>query len=428
MNERLNPFEIAQTQLDKVAKLLKLEPAIHAMLRQPMRELHVSLPVRMDDGSVRVFRGFRVQYNDARGPCKGGIRFHPNETIDTVRALAAWMTWKAALANLPFGGGKGGVTCNPKKMSDTELERLARAYILEVGRMLGPERDIAAPDVYTNPQVMAWMADEYSRQRGYFVPAVVTGKPVSIGGSLGREDATARGSVYAVREACQHTGLDPEKCTIAVQGFGNVGSFAAILAREVLGCRVVAVSDSLGGIHNPKGLDPREILEHKEETGSVANFPGTKPITNEELLELNVDILWPSAIENVITRDNAERVKAKIVAEGANGPTSPDADEILFKKGAFVVPDFMCNSGGVIVSYFEWLQNMTGDQWSETEVHRRLQDRITRAFHDTIGMASRHNVDNRTAAYIVAVSRVAEVMKVRGWLYSYMCPGAEAKE
>jgi glutamate dehydrogenase (NAD(P)+) len=428
MSERSNVFDIALAQLDKVAKVLELEPAIHDILRQPMRELHVSLPVRMDDGSVKVFKGFRVQYNDARGPCKGGIRFHPEETIGTVRALAAWMTWKTALANLPFGGGKGGVICNPKEMSDTELERLSRAYIVEVGRMLGPERDIPAPDVYTNAQTMAWMADEYSKQKGYFSPAVVTGKPVTIGGSVGREDATARGGVYAVREACERSGMDPAKCRIAIQGYGNVGGFAAILSKEILGCSVVAVSDSRGGIHDPKGLDPRAVLEHKKKTGSVTGFPGAKPISNEKILELDVDILWPSAIENVINGENAKRIKAKLIAEAANGPTSPEADEILFEKGVFMVPDLLCNSGGVIVSYFEWLQNISGDQWTETDVHSKLQQRISQAFHDTLTMASRHKIDNRTAAYIVAVGRVAEAMKVRGWLYSYMCPGAEAKE
>ncbi|UCF79856.1 MAG: Glu/Leu/Phe/Val dehydrogenase [Candidatus Eiseniibacteriota bacterium] len=398
------------------------------MLRQPMRELHVSLPVRMDDGSVKVFKGFRVQHNDARGPCKGGIRFYPGETIDAVRALAALMTWKTALVDLPFGGGKGGVACNPKEMSDTELERLSRIYVQEVGRILGPERDIVAPDVYTNAQVMAWMTDEYSRQRGYFVPGVATGKPLAVGGSVGREDATARGSVYAVREACEHSNLNPSECTVAVQGYGNAGSFAAILSKEMLGCKVVAVSDSAGGVYGPEGLDPRAMLKHKQETGTVADFPGGTRITNEELLELGVDILCPAAIENVITAENAPRIKAKIVAETANGPTTPDADEILFKKRVFMIPDFLCNAGGVIVSHLEWLQNMSGDRWTAEQVQVKLQHRITEAFHDTLRAASLHETDNRTAAYAVAVTRVAEAMKVRGWLYSYMCPGLDAKE
>ncbi|MFQ5905903.1 MAG: Glu/Leu/Phe/Val dehydrogenase [bacterium] len=415
-SETLNPFEISQIQLDSAAKRMKLDPRIHAILRQPMREMHVSLPVRMDDGKVEVFKGFRVQYNDALGPCKGGIRFHPDETIDTVRALAAWMTWKTALMAIPLGGGKGGVICNPKKMSQGELERVSRAYVNAVGRILGPERDVPAPDVYTNPQTMAWMMDEFSKLTGYYVPGVITGKPIAVGGSLGRSDATARGGVYTVREAAHHMGMEMKNATVAIQGYGNAGSFAAVLSKELLGNKIVAVSDSKGGIFNEKGLDPISVLEHKKKTGSVVDFPGTKPISNEEILELQVDVLWPSALENVITSRNASRVKAKIIAEAANGPTTPEADKILQKNKVFVIADFLCNAGGVVVSYFEWVQNNTGYYWTEEQVHERLDTIITRAFHDTYKAAAEYKVDNRTAAYIVAIRRVAEAMKLRGWV------------
>ncbi len=428
MPDSVNTYEIAQAQLDHVAGIMKLDPALHAMLREPMRELHVSLPVRMDNGSVTVFRGFRVQHNDARGPCKGGIRFHPEETIDSVRALAAWMTWKTALLNLPFGGGKGGVVCDPARMSPGEVERLSRAYVLEVGRFLGPEKDIPAPDISTNAQVMAWMMDEYSRLKGYTVPGVITGKPLAVGGSQGREDATARGGVLLVREASKHLGLDPAECRVAIQGFGNVGSFAATLSRDILGSEIVAVSDVRGGIYSPGGLDPHALLKHSQQTGSVVGFPGAKPITNEEILELEVEVLWPAAVESVITGQNAGRVKAKIIAEAANGPTTPEADRILFEKGVLVLPDILCNAGGVTVSYFEWAQNISGCTWDEAEVHQRLEKRMTRAFRESITAAAREKVDNRTGAYIVAVSRVAEAMRVRGWLQSYICSAAEAKE
>jgi glutamate dehydrogenase (NAD(P)+) len=428
MPETLNPFEIAQAQLDHVAEYLKLDPGLHAMLREPRRELHVSLPVRMDDGTVRVFKGFRVQHNDARGPCKGGIRFHPLETIDAVRALAAWMTWKTALLDLPFGGGKGGVICDPGQMSLAELERLSRAYVTEVWRILGPEKDIPAPDVYTNPQVMSWMMDEYSKHVGYPVPGVVTGKPVSVGGSLGREDATARGGVFVVREASRHLGLDPARSKVAIQGFGNVGGFAATLSKDILGSDVVAISDVFGGIYSAQGLDPHAVMKHRQKTGTVTGFPGASPISNEAILELDVDVLWPAAMESVITASNAGRVKAKIIAEAANGPTTPEADRILFEKGVFMLPDLLCNAGGVTASYFEWVQNITGLRWDEETVHRELEKKMDSAFHETIATAAVEKVDNRTAAYIVAVGKVAEAMRLRGWLQSYMCVTAEVKE
>jgi len=414
--ETANPFEIAQMQLDKAAAKLGLDPAIHAILREPLRELHVSLPVRMDDGTVQVFKGFRVQYNDARGPNKGGIRFHPDETIDTVRALAAWMTWKCAVVDIPLGGGKGGVICNPKKMSEGELERLSRAYIRAISPFIGPEKDIPAPDVYTTPKIMAWMMDEYSVITGHNVPGVITGKPLCVGGSEGRGDATARGGAYTVREAAKHLGINLNDATVAIQGFGNAGQFAAKLFKELLGCRIVAVSDTKGGVYREEGLDPDELIRHKMATGSVVGLPRTRPVSNEDLLELSVDVLAPSALEEVITARNAPNVRAKIVAELANGPTTPEADEILFKKGVFVIPDFLCNAGGVTVSYFEWVQNVSGYYWEEPDVHAKLDKKMTQAFQDVLGMALDYQVDMRTAAYMVAINRVADAMKCRGWV------------
>jgi len=411
-----NPFAIAQQQFDEAADLLGLEPAMRAFLRVPMRELHVSLPVKMDDGSVKVFQGFRVQYNDSRGPTKGGIRFHPDETIDTVRALAAWMTWKCSVVDIPLGGGKGGVICNPKEMSATELERLSRAYVEAVGRILGPEKDVPAPDVYTTPQIMAWMMDEYSKLIGHNAFGVITGKPLALGGSAGRGDATARGGWYCVREAAKELGIDLAKATVAIQGYGNAGSFAAILGKELFGARIVAISDTRGGILSPKGIDPRAALEHKNRTGSVAGLPGTQSLTNEEILELDVDILWPSAIENVITGQNAGRVKAKIVAEAANGPTTPEADKILYMKGVHVIPDFLCNAGGVTVSYFEMVQNFNHYYWPEKQVHEMLDVKMTDAYHAVLTTSKRHNAHMRLAAYAVAVQRVAEAVRLRGWV------------
>jgi glutamate dehydrogenase (NAD(P)+) len=412
----LNPFAIAQHQFDEAAELLGLEPGMRAFLRVPMRELHVTIPVRMDDGSVKVFQGFRVQYNNARGPCKGGIRFHPEETIDTVRALAAWMTWKCSVVDIPLGGGKGGVICNPKEMSQTELERLSRAYIDAVARLIGPEDDVPAPDVYTTPQIMAWMMDEYSKLVGRNIFGVITGKPLALGGSAGRGDATARGGWYTVREAAKEFGVDLAKATVAVQGYGNAGSFAAILGKELFGARIVAVSDTRGGAMNPKGIDPRAALEHKNKTGSVAGLPGTQPITNEQILELDVDILWPCAMENVLTGENAGRVKARIVAEAANGPTTPEADKILHMKGIHVIPDFVCNAGGVTVSYFEMVQNFNHFYWAEKQVHEMLDRKMTDCYHAVLAASKRHKAHIRLAAYAVAVQRVAEAVRLRGWV------------
>ena len=415
----LNPFKIAQAQLDEAAKIMGLEPAVHELLRWPLREFHVTLPVRMDDGMVKVFHGFRVQYNDARGPTKGGIRFHPEETIDTVRALAAWMTWKTAVVDIPLGGGKGGIICNPKEMSMGELERLSRAYIRAIGHYIGEETDVPAPDVYTTPQIMAWMMDEYSVMRGYNVPGMITGKPLPLGGSAGRGDATARGGMFTIREAAKLLGLDLSKATVAVQGYGNAGQFAHQLMTSMFGSKVVAVSDSKGGAYCTDGLDFDKTLEWKNQEGTVATYQcceGTKKVTNEELLELDVDILIPAALENQIRKENAGNVKAKIVAELANGPTTPEADEILFKKGVYVIPDFLCNAGGVTVSYFEQVQNAYDYYWTVEEVYERLDRKMTAAFHAVHKTAKKFGVHNRMGAYVVSVARVAEAMKLRGWV------------
>jgi glutamate dehydrogenase (NAD(P)+) len=414
--EKANPFSIAQRQLDEAAALLALQPALHALLREPVRELTVNFPVKMDDGSVKIFKGYRVQYNDARGPTKGGLRFHPDETIDTVRALAAWMTWKCAVLDLPLGGAKGGVTCNPKSLSPFELERVARGYIRAVYRMLGEETDIPAPDVYTTPQVMAWMMDEYSVLRGHNVPGVITGKPLPLGGSAGREDATARGGVCCVREAANILGLNLKGATAAVQGFGNAGRFAHRLGAELLGLKVVAVSDSKGGIYNEDGLDVEAVQDHKRKTGSVVNFPEADNISSDAPLFLDVEVLFPAALENVISARNAENVKANIVAELANGPTTPEADHILYEKGIYVIPDFLCNAGGVTVSYFELVQNAYNYYWPLEMVYERLDNRMTAAFHTVHNMAVQRNVHNRLAAYLVAVAKVAEAVSLRGWV------------
>jgi glutamate dehydrogenase (NAD(P)+) len=411
-----NPFAIAQKQLDEAAAILGLDPATHALLREPLRELIVSIPLRMDDGSVRVYRGYRVQYNDARGACKGGLRWHPDETIDTVRALAAWMTWKTAVVDIPLGGGKGGVTCNPKELSPTEQERLARGYIRAVWKILGEETDVPAPDVYTNPQIMAWMMDEYSVIRGHMVPGMITGKPLQLGGSAGRGDATARGGIYTVREAAQVLNINLQGAKAAIQGYGNAGQFAHQLAEDILGMNVVAVSDSKGGVYRESGLDFKETVQYKQETGSVVNMPNTSPVSNAELLEIDVTVLYPSALENVLTADNAGNVRAKIVAELANGPTTPEADKILHEKGIYVIPDFLCNAGGVTVSYFELVQNAYDYYWSLEDVHQRLDAKMTAAFHSVHQMAQAKNVHNRLAAYLVAVERVAEAAKLRGWV------------
>jgi len=416
MSENLNPFAIAQAQLDKAAEVLQLDPDMHAFLREPMREFHFTIPVRMDDGGTRTFRGFRVQYNDARGPAKGGLRFHPDETIDTVRALAAWMTWKTSVVDIPLGGGKGGVVCDPRELSRGELERLSRGYMRSIARYVGLTKDVPAPDVYTTPQIMAWMMDEYDMLVGHREPGVITGKPLELGGSAGRGDATARGGIYTTREAATVIGMDLRGKTAAIQGYGNAGTYAHRLAEEILGMKVVAISDSRGGIVNWNGLASAETTAHKANTGAVAGFPGADSISNSELLELDVAVLFPSALENVITAQNASQIKAKIVAELANGPTTPEADDILYQNGVYVIPDFLCNAGGVTVSYFEMVQNAYQFYWTVSLVHERLDQKMTTAFHAVQEMAKAKKVNNRVAAYLVAVDRVAQAVRLRGWV------------
>lgn len=414
--EEFNPFKIAQAQLDQVADIMGLDPSIHDLLRNPLREIKVSVPVRMDDGSIKVFTGFRVQYNDSRGPTKGGIRFHPEETVDTVRALAAWMTWKCALMDLPLGGAKGGIICDTKQLSDRELERLSRAYISAIWQFIGPEQDIPAPDVYTSPKVMAWMMDEYSKIAGRTQFGVVTGKPLGVGGSPGRMDATAKGGMFVIREAARELGIDLEKATVAIQGYGNAGFYAAKLMKEMFGSKIVAVCDTKGGVCSLDGLDPESVAEHKRETSTVADYPQAVPMDAIDIITSDVDILIPAALENVITAENAGDVKAKIVAELANGPTTLEADEILYEKGVHLLPDFLCNAGGVTVSYFEMVQNMSLSSWAEEDVYSRLDEMISAAYKGVLETSRKLGVNMRKAAYVVAVERVVEAMKWRGWV------------
>lgn len=416
MSENLNPFAIAQAQLDDAAAVLQLDPDMHAFLREPMREFHFTIPVHMDDGRTRVFKGYRVQYNDARGPAKGGVRFHPDETIDTVRALAAWMTWKTAVADVPLGGGKGGVVCNPRELSRGELERLSRGYMRNVARYVGLRQDSPAPDVNTNAQIMSWMLDEYETLMGRHEPGVITGKPLELGGSAGRPPATAMGGIVNIRETGRVLGVDLRGATCALQGYGNVGSFAHKLATEVLGLKVVAVADEFGGIFNDDGLEYATVSAHVRQTGRVPDTPGSEPISNDDLLTLDVDVLIPAAIENQLTAQNANNVRARIIAELANGPTTPEADEIFAEKGIYIIPDFLCNSGGVTVSYFEMVQNAYGFYWDESLVAERLDKKMTTAFHAVHEMAQRKHVRNRVAAYLVAIDRVATAVRLRGWV------------
>jgi len=414
--EPFNPFTIAQQQIDQAAEKLELDNATHELLRWPMKEIKAILPVKMDDGSTKIFHGFRIQYNTARGPAKGGIRWHPLETMDTVRALAAWMTWKTAVVDLPLGGGKGGVICNPKELSETEKERLARAYVRAMAGQLGVTKDVPAPDVYTTPQIMAWMMDEYETILGENHPGVITGKPLALGGSRGRGDATARGGIYVAREAAAVADINLEDAAMAVQGFGNAGQYAALLGEEILHMKLVAASDSKGGVYNPNGISAAALVDHKTRNGAVQGFPGAENITNEELLGLPVTVLFPAALENVIRADNADKLKCRISCELANGPTTPEADQILDGKGIIVLPDFLANAGGVTVSYFEQVQNAYNLYWELQEVHWRLDKRMTQAYTSVHEMSQRHKINLREAAYLVAIARVAEACKLRGWV------------
>src|SRR5271166_3292228 len=408
-----NAYDVALENFDLAANALDLEENIRAMIKYPERILTVSIPVRMDTGRIIRFEGYRVQHSSQRGPCKGGIRYHPNVTIDEVRALATWMTWKCAVVNIPYGGGKGGVTCDPKALSLGELERLTRRYASAILPIIGPEKDIPAPDVYTTPQIMAWIMDTYSMQKGYSIPGVVTGKPIAIGGSLGRDKATARGCLYVTNEAIKELGIKHDGARVAIQGFGNAGMYAAeLMAAD--GFSVVAVSDSRGGVANPKGLDIAGLTAFKQETGTVTGFSGGDRISNKDVLEYDCDVLVPAALEKVITRENASRIRAKIVAEAANGPTLPEADRILHERGIMVLPDILANAGGVSVSYFEWVQDLQENFWEEDEVNERLRRKMVRAFRETFEQAKKYKTDMRHGAYVVAVGRVAEATKLRG--------------
>ena len=411
--EDLNPFRIAQIQFDMAAEYLKLEPGLRQVLRMPKRILEVSIPTKMDNGQVKVFTGFRVQHNLALGPAKGGIRYHPNVTLDEVKALAAWMTWKTATANIPFGGAKGGVICDPKRMSKAELERMTRRYTSEILPIIGPDKDIPAPDVYTDAQTMAWIMDTYSMTVGYTAHGVVTGKPISLGGSPGRAEATARGLLFVVEEACKLKRMSLRGATVAIQGFGNAGSIAARLFAEKK-AKILAISDSRGGVTNSRGIDPMKAIRYKERSGTVVGMPGASRTSNDDLLTMKCDILIPAALENVITLHNADQIKAKIVAEAANGPTTPHADEVLARRGITVLPDILANAGGVTVSYLEWAQNLQGLMWDEAEVNARLQKVMVRAFGDVIETMRKYHTHPRAGAMILAVGRVAEATLVRG--------------
>jgi len=412
LNEN-NPFESMMSRFDRAAELLDLEPGIYKVLRSAEKEITVAIPVMMDNGEVEVFTGLRVLHNTSRGPAKGGIRFDMNVNLDEVKALAAWMTWKCAVVNIPFGGAKGGVICDPLKMSVGELERVTRRYTAGIIATLGPDSDVPAPDVNTNERVMAWLMDTYSMHVGHTVNAVTTGKPVEMGGSLGRREATGRGVMIATTEALEHLKMDVKGATVAVQGFGNVGSIAGqLLARE--GCRIVAVSDHTGGYHNPGGLDIDDLIAHVKRHRTLDGYGKCDEITNEQLLELDVDVLVPAALENVITTKNAKNIRAKIICEGANGPTTANADAILDEKGVFVIPDILANAGGVTVSYFEWVQNRGGYYWTEQLVNERLRDIMVNSFRDVLRLSQQHKVNMRTAAYMVAISRVSTVHRLRG--------------
>lgn len=410
----ISAFEGIQREIDTIGKRLVLSPKITEILKYPKRELIVNFPVEMDNGSTRVFTGYRVQHNMARGPCKGGIRYHPEVTLDEIRALAANMTWKTAVVGIPYGGAKGGVVCDPKRMSKGELERLTRRFATEISIIIGPEKDILAPDLYTDAQTMAWIMDTYSMTVGYSVPGVVTGKPLSIGGSEGRLEATGRGCMYVIREIVKCLGKELGNLTVAVQGFGNVGAIVARLLSKECGCRIVALSDSKGGIYSPDGLDPEEVIRHKEKKGTVVGFSNSQEITNEELLELPCDILIPAALGNVITSKNAGNIKARFIAEGANNPVTSEADEILKKKGIMIIPDILANAGGVTVSYFEWVQDLQNFFWDLKEVNKRLEGIMVKSAREVYEASVKEKANLRDAAYMLAIKRVVEAIETRG--------------
>ena len=409
----VNPYDVAVSQFDEAADRLGLSQAMRAILRKPKRELIVNFPVRMDNGDVEMFTGYRVQHNINRGPAKGGIRFSPEVSLDEVRALAMWMTWKCAVVNIPFGGAKGGVLCDPHKLSRAELERLSRRYATEISILIGPNSDIPAPDMNTNPQVMAWMMDTFSMHHGYSIPAVITGKPLAIGGSEGRLEATAQGVQFVTRDAMIDLGMNPEECTVVIQGFGNVGSNSARLLQE-LGCKVVGISDIRGGVYNPHGIDIHQALHYSKEHGNLAGLPNTEAVSNWELLTLPCDILIPAALENQLTRHNATHVKARLIIEAANGPTTPEADVILNDRGVTIVPDILANAGGVTVSYFEWVQDLQRFFWAEHEINNRLESIMTRAYRAICEKALQQETNLRMGAYLLAVARVAEATEIRG--------------
>jgi len=409
-----NPYQMALKQLEETAKIINLDEGIHKILAKPKRVLTVSLPVKMDDGRIEVFTGFRSQHNDARGPFKGGIRYHPQVTIEEVMALSMWMTWKCAVTGIPLGGGKGGIICNPKKMSNSELERMTRRYAYAISDIIGPYTDIPAPDVYTGGQEMAWIMDTYSTLKGNRgEPALITGKPLPIGGSLGRTEATGRGLSFTVREAAKKQNINMNEAVVVVQGFGNAGQYAAQLVEEQ-GAKIIAVSDTQGAIINKNGFKANELIKFKLENKSIRGFPGATEINNDELLTTECTILIPAALENQITKDNASKIKTKIVAEAANGPTTPEADQVLYENNILVIPDVLANSGGVTVSYFEWLQNLRREYWSEAEVNERLDVIMTRAFAEVYDAHLKYNTNMRTASIALAVNRVAEAIKLRG--------------
>ena len=408
-----NAYELALQNFDAAADVLGLDSDSRTMIKYPERVLTVSVPVRMDDGHIHRFEAHRVQHSSARGPAKGGIRYHPQVTLDEVKALATWMTWKCAVVNIPFGGAKGGVTCDPKHMSQPELERMTRRYTSAILPIIGPEKDIPAPDVYTNSQTMAWIMDTFSMFKGYAVPGVVTGKPINLGGSLGRNEATGRGVFYTVECACEHLGLQLKGARVVVQGFGNAGSVAALLLHHA-GAKVIAVNDSTGGVYNANGLDIPELIHLKTLTGKVQGFPEAEPISAEDMLAMECEILVPAALENAVHVDNANKVQAKIIAEAANGPLTRDADRILEDKGVFIIPDILCNAGGVTVSYFEWVQDEQHLFWEAQDIYNRLERVMKTSFHDVLKLRLDHKVDMRIAANMLGIGRVADAVKVRG--------------